>query len=168
MAHVLTPTIHWSGSVAEQVVSFGTTWAIAGSALKRKGPACAGPFVIARRGELAGLDAAAVGVRPLVLIAESAGADERRRGPGALVVGFIARTVVPGIEVRIGDRFASLVADEVILIEGGVAERGAAAAAGPRLDRVLDVAATVAEVAVIGAVGQVRPAAGGGVAGRGI
>src|SRR5689334_7037264 len=117
---------------------------------------------------LAGLDAAAVGVGPLVLVAESVGADEGRRVPGALVVGFVALTVVPGVEVRVRDRFARLVTDEVILIERGVAERLAAGAAGPRLNGVLDVAAAVAEVAVVGAVGQVRAAAGGGAAVGGV
>src|SRR5436305_9370124 len=44
----------------------------------------------------AGLDAAAVGVRPLVLVAVAAGADERGGRPRALVVGLVAAAVPPG------------------------------------------------------------------------
>src|SRR5579859_2784715 len=110
---------------------------------------------------LAGLDAAAVGVRPLVLIAVTAGTDERRRGPCALVIGFVAAAVVPCVQVFVGHRFARLMADEVLLIERGVAERLTSTAACPRLDRVFDIAAAVAEVAVIRAVRETRSAARG-------
>src|SRR5207248_355089 len=65
---------------------------------------------------LPGLDAAAVGVRPLVLVAESAGADERRRRPRALVVRFVAGAVEPRIAEGVGDGLTSLVANEVLLI----------------------------------------------------
>src|SRR5213592_85852 len=95
---------------------------------------------------LLGPDAAFVRVRPLVLVAESAGADERSRGPRALVVGFVAATVEPRVEVGISDRFAGLVADEVLLIlVGGEAGGRAAAAARERLDGVLHVMALIAE-----------------------
>src|SRR5258706_873627 len=87
--------------------------------------------------ESAGRDAAAVGVRPLVLVAVAVGADERRRGPGALVVGFVARSVEPGIAEGVGDGLTRLVADEVLLVERGVVEGLAARASRPRLDRVL-------------------------------
>src|SRR4051794_37786910 len=111
---------------------------------------------------LAGLDAAAVRVRPLVLVAEAAGADERRRGPCALVVGFVAATIEPRIAEGVGDRLTGLVAGEVLLVERGVAEGLAARASGPRLDRVPHVlAGAVGVVEVIGAIRQVRAAAGG-------
>src|SRR4051812_38514661 len=109
---------------------------------------------------LAGLDAAAVRVRPLVLVAEAAGADERRRGPRALVVGFVAATIEPRIAEGVGDGLTGLVADEMLLVERRVAERLATRATSPRLDRVLHVlAGAVDVVAVIRAVGQIRAAA---------
>src|SRR4051812_34106115 len=118
---------------------------------------------------LAGLDAAAVRVRPLVLVAEAAGADERRRGPRALVVGFVAATIEPRIAEGVGDGLTGFVADEVLLVlDGREAADGAAAAARPRLDRVLHVLTRAVDVvAVIRAVGQARAAAGGrGAVGR--
>src|SRR5207253_5405997 len=60
----------------------------------------------------AGLDAAAVRVRPLVLVAEAAGADERRRAPGALVVGFVAAMVEPRVAESVGDGLTGIVTDE--------------------------------------------------------
>src|SRR5262249_25310327 len=116
---------------------------------------------------LPGLDAAVVGVRPLVLVAVAA-IEERRGRPRALVVGLVAGGVIPGVQVGVGHGLAGLVADEVLLVLH-VAPAGdlAAAAARIRLDGVLHVAA-VREVAVIGAVGQARAAAGGAAAAGGV
>src|SRR5205823_14123203 len=110
----------------------------------------------------AGLHAAAVRVRPLVLIGVAVGADERRRAPCALVVGLVAATVEPRIAEGVGDRLARLVANEVLLIlDRAPAADRAAAAVRVRLDRVLDrLTEAVVVVAVVGAVGQVRAAAG--------
>src|SRR3954454_11759153 len=120
---------------------------------KKKAPAAGRGFRFAKRGPrgLAGLDAGAVGVRPLVLIAEAAGADERRGRPRALVVGLVAAAVPPGGAVGIGHRLAGLVADEVLLVlRRRPAGDRAAAAARIRLDRVPGVTADAGEIAVIG------------------
>src|SRR4051812_9326578 len=128
---------------------------------KNRAPAFTGArFRWRREFRLAGLDAAAVRVRPLVLVAEAAGADERRRGPRALVVGFVAATIEPRIAEGVGDGLTGLVANEMLLVERRVAERLATRATSPRLDRVLHVlAGAVDVVAVIRAVGQIRAAA---------
>src|SRR5262249_50525336 len=121
------------------------------------------------RVSLSGLDAAADRVRPLVLVGEAAGADERRGRPGALVVGLVAHPVEPGVELLIGHGLAGLVADEVLLVLGGRPARDlAAAAARVGLDRVLDRVAAAVEEAVVGAVLERRSAARGGVAARGV
>src|SRR5947199_10119510 len=57
-------------------------------------------------------DAAAHQVRPLILVGEAAGADERRRRPGALVVGLLAGPAVPPAVHRVGHGLAGLVTDE--------------------------------------------------------
>src|ERR1700674_4463561 len=60
----------------------------------------------------AGPDAAAVRVRPLVLVAVAA-REERRGRPGALVVGLGAGPAVPPAGPhRVGDGLAGLVADQ--------------------------------------------------------
>src|SRR6476469_7649811 len=98
-----------------------------------------GPSKNRREGRLRdGLHASTGRVRPLVLVAEAAGADEGGRRPGALVVGLGAGAVEPGVELRVGDRLAGLVADEVLLVlRRGPAGDRAAAAARVGLDRVL-------------------------------
>src|SRR3954464_11514463 len=109
--------------------------------------------------------AAVVCVRPLVLIAVAVGADERRGRPRALVVGLGARRAVPPAVDRIGHGLAGLVADDVLLVlPARPAGNLAAAAARIRLDGVDDRAGGAAVGAVIGAVGQVRAAAGGAAA----
>src|SRR3954469_5781843 len=123
--------------------------------MRKKKPGC-------RRGSLRGLlpgalllDARLGRVRPLVLIAIAAGADERRGRPGALVVGLVAAAVEPGVQIRVGHGLAGLVADEMLLVlHVGPAGDLTTAAARIRLDRVLHVVAAAAEVAVIGAVGE--------------
>src|ERR1700680_52556 len=114
-------------------------------------------------------NASAVGVRPLVLVGVAAGADERRRRPGALVVGLVAPAVIPGIQLLVGHRFTRLVTDEMLLVLHRRPARDlAAAAARVRLDGVLDRVRAAVEVAVIGAVGKSRSAAGGRSLVRGI
>src|SRR5207248_541840 len=61
--------------------------------------------------QLSGLDAAAVRVRPLVLITVEA-INEGCRRPCALVVRLVAAAIAPCVEVGIGDRFARFMADE--------------------------------------------------------
>ena len=71
--------------------------------------------------------------------------------------------VEPGIVDGVHDGLARLVADEVLLVlHVRPARNLAAAAARPGLDRVLDGVGAAVEVAVIGAVLEVRAAAGGG------
>src|SRR5262249_44006857 len=107
------------------------------------------------------LHAAARRVRPLVLEAE-AGVEERRRAPGALVVGLVAVAVEPRVEVRIGDRLARLVAGEgVEVLRVGEADAVAAAAARVRHRGVLCGAERAGECRTV------RAAVEGRAAGRG-
>src|SRR6185312_11837509 len=107
-------------------------------------------------------DAGAGRVRPLVLVAVAAGADERRGRPGALVVGLLARGVEPGGAGRIGHGLAGLVADEVLFVLH-VRPTGDLAAAATRigLNGVLGGRSAAADPAMVRAVGQARAAAGG-------
>src|SRR5579864_376755 len=110
---------------------------------------------------LPGLDAAAARVRPLVLVAEAA-RKERRGRPGALVVELGAGPAVPPAGPdRIGHGLAGFVADEVVLVlRRSPARERTAAAARIGLDGVLDRGGAAAVPAVIGAVREVRSAAG--------
>src|SRR5437868_12709458 len=95
-----------------------------------------------RAGYLFRLHAGGVDVGPLPLVAEAARPDERRRGPGALVVGFVAPAVVPRRTVSIGHCFAGLVAGEVLeVLRRGESRPLAAAATRVGHRGVLDVQA---------------------------
>src|SRR5262249_46695011 len=87
-----------------------------GGVVAAAAPARAARSVSVRTGS-APLDARPVQVRPLVLVAVPAH-EERRRRPGALVVGFRTLAVVPRRPVGIGGRLAGLVAAEVLEVLG--------------------------------------------------
>src|ERR1700745_4095513 len=112
MAHALTLHLTGQGQSLSKWFILDHADHLAGDRAEKKRHRLRGPLTIWSRKKSAGLDAAAVGVRPLVLVAEAAGADERRRGPRALVVGFVAATVEPRIAEGVGDGLTGLVAGE--------------------------------------------------------
>src|SRR5262249_33308564 len=69
---------------------------------KGKAPARAGAHERRVSLRLLGLDAAAHGVGPLVLVTEATRPNERSRRPGALVIGLVALAVEPGGSVPVG------------------------------------------------------------------